>query len=548
MALASGELFVSGLLTVGNHTISVVYNGNANHAGSTAAPVTHTVEKADTTTVLAPTTSPTLPGEAVTLTATVSVVAPGGGSLAGRVRFRAGNRFLGSADLSGNTATLTTSDIVTGDHVLTAEYAGNTRHNGSLSEGVAHSVDPRVGPEFRVNTETAGAQDLPAVAALNGGGFVVVWSSNGQDGSGRGIYAQRYDASGGVLDVENRVNTTTADQQSYPAIAPLVDGGYVVVWESRLQDGSGYGVFAQRYNSTGGTVGGEVQVNTTTVSIQNRPAVAGLSDGGFVVVWRSNLQDGSRYGIYAQRYDAGGAIFGTETQVNTTTAGNQLDPAVTALSNAGFMVVWTSVALDGTAEGVFAQRFDTLNAPSGSQIQVNTTPSTRFLEPDVTLLANGEVVVVWAALSSDNTSYNVDAQRFDANGSAVGGEFRVDTRRGGAQRQPVVTAVPGGGFIVTWASTRPGWLGLRRLCAAVRRQQRAARRRVPGQHNDSQPSMAAGDCRTVVDRDHRRVDLHRPGRLQWRHLRAEARGGGADACSRSAKFQWGSVTCCGVVQ
>ena len=38
-----------------------------------------------------------------------------------------------------------------------------------------------------------------------------------------------------------------------------------------------------------------------------------------MVTWQSNGQHGSNYGIYAQRYDAGGAAVVSETRVNTTT-------------------------------------------------------------------------------------------------------------------------------------------------------------------------------------------------------------------------------------
>src|SRR5262245_56825311 len=52
-----------------------------------------------------------------------------------------------------------------------------------------------VGPEFQVNTFTTNNQLAAAVATDADGDFVVTWTSN-QDGSGNGIYAQRYNAAG----------------------------------------------------------------------------------------------------------------------------------------------------------------------------------------------------------------------------------------------------------------------------------------------------------------------------------------------------------------
>ena len=76
---------------------------------------------------------------------------------------------------------------------------------------------------------------------------------------------------------------------------------------------------------------GEFQVNTYTTSHQIESAVTALADGGFVVAWSSNAQDGSGYGVYARRYDTLGNA-GNEFQVNTTTTSSQQDSAVTALS------------------------------------------------------------------------------------------------------------------------------------------------------------------------------------------------------------------------
>src|SRR4051794_35540633 len=70
-----------------------------------------------------------------------------------------------------------------------------------------------VGPEFRVNTFTTNGQAFPAVAADGDGDFVAVWASNLQDGSGYGVYAQRYNASGAAQDPEFRVNTFTPGNQ-----------------------------------------------------------------------------------------------------------------------------------------------------------------------------------------------------------------------------------------------------------------------------------------------------------------------------------------------
>ena len=154
--------------------------------------------------------------------------------------------------------------------------------------------------------------------------------------------------------------------QGYPSVAALPDGGFVVTWNSRDQDGSKYGVFGQRYDATGAPAGNEFQVNTHTTAYQYDPSVAALSDGGFVVTWNSydalDAQDGSASGIFGQRYDASGVPVGVEFQVNTHTNNSQFNSSVAALPDGGFVVTWQSENQDGGGSGIFAQRYDASGA------------------------------------------------------------------------------------------------------------------------------------------------------------------------------------------
>ncbi|NOT71807.1 MAG: hypothetical protein HOP09_11175 [Hyphomicrobium sp.] len=134
-----------------------------------------------------------------------------------------------------------------------------------------------------------------------------------------------------------QVNTTTANDQLYSSVTALADGGFVVTWTSLGQDGSGWGIYGQRYTAAGAASGPEFQVNTATASDQLYSSVTALADGGFVVTWTSF--DGSGWGIYGQRYTAAGAASGTEFRVNTATANDQSYSSVTALADGGFVVI-----------------------------------------------------------------------------------------------------------------------------------------------------------------------------------------------------------------
>ena len=309
------------------------------------------------------------------------------------------------------------------------------------------------GSEFQVNTHIANSQQNPAITALSNGGFVVSWMSSGQDGSGYGIYAQRYDADGVAQGSEFQVNTHTTNSQQNPTISALSNGGFVVSWHSNSQDGSGLGIYAQRYDADGVAQGSEFQVNTHTTNSQQNPAISTQSNGDFVVSWESNSQDGSGLGIYAQCYDADGVAQGSEFQVNTHTANTQSDPAVAALANGDFVVSWESGGQDGSGLGIYAQRYDANGVAQGGEFQVNTHTANTQSDPAVAALANGGFVVSWTSNGQDGSGLGIYAQRYDANGVAQGSEFQVNTHTTDIQGNSSVTALANGGFVVTWESS-----------------------------------------------------------------------------------------------
>ena len=119
--LGQGDVNSNGVATlttanvaVGTRSITATYGGDTNHAGSTSAGATQIVAKAATA-VTVSATPPTYAG-VTTLTATVSVAAPGAGGPTGTIRFYDGTTLLGSADAAPTAVpTLTVSGLTSGD-------------------------------------------------------------------------------------------------------------------------------------------------------------------------------------------------------------------------------------------------------------------------------------------------------------------------------------------------------------------------------------------------------------------------------------------------
>ncbi len=304
--------------------------------------------------------------------------------------------------------------------------------------------------EFLVNTYTSSNQQSSSMAGLKNGGFIVTWQSEGQDGAGTGIYGQLFDATGAADGSEFLINTATANDQNAPAVAALADGTFVVTWESDVQDGSGYGVYAQRFNADGTVAGSEFLVNTVTSEWQASPDITALNGGGFVIAWESTLQDGAANGIYAQRYTAAGIADGSEFLVNTTTAGSQDNPSITALEGGGFLVTWSSN--DGSGSGIYGQLYTSTGATSGSEFGINATTSGDQYSPSSAGLTGGGFVTIWESDGQDGSGTGIYGQRFTSSGAATGSEFLVNTTTSGSQGSGKVIALSDGGFVVTWQS------------------------------------------------------------------------------------------------
>jgi len=199
------------------------------------------------------------------------------------------------------------------------------------------------GPEFYLSAYTTSGQASPSVAADPSGNFVVVWSGAYPGGSSSEVFGRRLAGSGAPLGPEFRVNTYTSYRQDSPAVATDPAGNFVVMWTSQYQEGGFVtkdGVFGQRYASSGIPVGPEFRVNTYTTGYQNRPVVAADAAGHFAVVWSDWSQDGSDLGVFGQRYSSLGAPSSPEFRVNTQTYSSQRAPSVASDAAGNFLVTW----------------------------------------------------------------------------------------------------------------------------------------------------------------------------------------------------------------
>ncbi|NGX43575.1 MAG: Serine/threonine-protein kinase StkP, partial [Chlamydiae bacterium] len=233
------------------------------------------------------------------------------------------------------------------------------------------------GGEFPVNNHTANKQRYSSVATFSDRSFVVIWESLDQDGSGFGVYGQGFDGVANKIGNEFPVNNYTTGDQKDADVASFNDGSFVVVWKSS-QDGDSDGVYAQLFHGNRSKDGGEFQVNNYTIGKQQDPRVARFPNDDFVVVWVSFDQDGSDDGIYGQMFNRKALRIGNEFRANNHTADAQRRPSIGILKNRKFVVIWMSDLQDGSGWGVFGQIFrDNITFPFSTST-INASDETTF--------------------------------------------------------------------------------------------------------------------------------------------------------------------------
>ena len=128
-------------LSVGSHSLSAVYGGSSDFGGSTSSTSSHTVNQATATASVSSSPNPSKVGQSVTISATVAAVSPGAGTPSGSVEFFDGITSLGTATLSGGSASISTSALALGSHDLTVQYAGDTNFISTTSSISTHTVN-----------------------------------------------------------------------------------------------------------------------------------------------------------------------------------------------------------------------------------------------------------------------------------------------------------------------------------------------------------------------------------------------------------------------
>jgi len=300
--------------------------------------------------------------------------------------------------------------------------------------------------DFRISPVDGASHAFPSLCRQPGG-FVAVWETAGT--AGRDVTVQRLDPDGRPLGAATRANQVDAGDQQLPDIACRTDGGFMVIWESRDQDGDGLGVYGRNFAADGTPAGDEFRINTHTEDHQRGARVCVDESGRAVVVWSSFGQDGDGDGIHGQRFDADGLPSAGEFAVNANTSGNQNDPAIACAAEGGHLAAWKHRRADGSGADIHARLFDASGNAVGEEFQINEAAVEGKEHPAVAAVPGGGFASAYTTTQTE-TETGISLRGIDAGGE-LGGERVIDTSGRGRHEAPALDLGPNGDLLLAWS-------------------------------------------------------------------------------------------------
>jgi len=331
----------------------------------------------------------------------------------------------------------------------------------ALEGRVLPSAHP-VGPEFRVSPQTTGTQSLQAMVGDSGGNFVVIWSSPDLDGSGSGLFGQRYDSQGDPIEDNFQVNIWTTGDQNSASAAMNAAGEFVVTWNHRdSTHGFSQGIYARRFDRNGVPVTDEILVDIPEVPFNSSLSVAIDNDGSFVIAWESPEPSSTQTVVMARLFDTTGNALGGEFRVNEILENEDaIVPEVGTNASGHYVFTWTMDEPDDNdpfaAKDIYARQYDRSNNTFGQQLRVNSTSIVSMIGSHVSVDPDGDFVVSWSSYAEDISSSDAESevyfQRFSSDGTPLGIQTQVNAVTDEIQEISDIAMGQDGDFVITWQS------------------------------------------------------------------------------------------------
>lgn len=283
----------------------------------------------------------------------------------------------------------------------------------------------------------------PSIAALNDGRSAIVWTAARSAAILMQIMDENGQPEGSVIRV-----TDAGESANRPAVA-LLDNGHFVVTYTNF-DTSKAKILARSFDLDGTPVGGASTVFANVNHLSYSPESIARPDGGYLTVFTNFGLDGDAFSLHMRMIDGNGHHDGPAIRVNQTTESVQSGGEAAFLEDGSFVVTWHSREVDGSFYAIMMRRYDADGTPLTNEIRVNQYSYLSQYGPDIAVLSDGRFVITWDSDGQDGSGEGVFGRIYSAEGFPIGGEFRINWTTSLGQENAAVIALPGGGFFVAW--------------------------------------------------------------------------------------------------
>ncbi|HLL06227.1 MAG TPA: pre-peptidase C-terminal domain-containing protein [Myxococcaceae bacterium] len=306
-------------------------------------------------------------------------------------------------------------DLAAGANGDTLVLWADSRHGGRSMQRYDSAGRKLQAEDWYVGT------GVMAAALDRRGSFILVRTS--ADGDGNGIYATLYDRAGNLRVSEFRVNDWTAGDQYFPQVAMNANGDFAIAWTTNSNDAATVSV--KRFRSDGTAVASQAVASDPAYL---RPWATGIAIdalGNFAVTgvyYQSYSPNYRQLDIWMRRFNSAGYALGNAVRVNTHTPDIQNASQIAMSPQGDIIVTWESCFQGGPAWAVYAQRYNASGTPVGGEFLVNAPPTYELNEtvPDVAVMDDGSFVIAW------RHNQSARARQYRKDGTAVGPEFALD--------------------------------------------------------------------------------------------------------------------------
>jgi hypothetical protein len=259
----------------------------------------------------------------------------------------------------------------------------------------------------------------------------------------RDVYIQRFTGKGQAIGQSSRVNPTAAGFQSFPRLLVRGNQPALVVWQNddRTTSEANDGIFLRSVTKAAGRPFGAAFKVNELPGLAGRPAVAGLPNGKFIVVWHQD--DGHGLGVFARTFSLTAQGLpdpnAGQVRINSSTAGEQSRPAVAARGAADYLVVWQGQGETANEAHIFARFVSSAGDPAAKITQVSQVAGNVQISPSIAHFNNGNFLVTWIDWHQ-NAPQGIFGQTLDGQAKLKGDAFQISEQPIGSQFRTSIAA------------------------------------------------------------------------------------------------------------